>query len=181
MTIPSLSRLSQEIAEIYQLENNERLEPVLKHELKQYKRKKSNAGFEDREVLLDTDEFKAKGVAKRKPFVELGNKQRNTNDILQTITSFVEELNQDVENPMTITQFLGYLIHGINYAENKKTAEIGLSLFHQHKNAMSFDETKAISLMHELTQSKYQMIKVNFPKQKLLLSARQELRPPYQK
>ena len=122
--------------------------------MKQYKRKKSNAGFEGREVLLDTVEFKAKGATKRKPFVELGNKQRNniTNDILQTITSFVDELNHDVENPMTITQFVGYLIHRINCAENKKTAEIGLSLFHQHENAMmSFDETKAISLMHELT------------------------------
>ena len=129
-------------------------------------------------------------MTKRKPFVELGNKPLNniTNDILQTITSFVDELNQDVENPMTITQFLGYLIHRINYAENKKTAEIGLSLFLQHENAkMSFNETEAISLMHELTLSKYQMIKVKaylsykqiyFPNQKLLLPARQKLRPP---
>ena len=59
MTIPSLSRLSQEITEIYQFEDSERLKPVFKYELKQYKRKKSNAGFEDKEVLLHTDEFKA--------------------------------------------------------------------------------------------------------------------------
>ena len=71
---------------------------MLNYELKQYKRKKSNAGFEGREVLLDTDEFKAKGATKRLLFIELGNKQRNniTNDILQTITSFVDEL-KDVE------------------------------------------------------------------------------------
>ena len=87
-----------------------------------------------------------------------------------------------------LTQFLGYLIHRINYMSAKNIAEIGKNIFcgERKEEKTIFDENEAIGLMHELTLAKYQIIKLKvyltskgiyFPNQCDWLTARKNLRP----
>ena len=65
-------------------------------------------------MLIDTNENneniepKPNSTRSCKSFLDLGSKQQNnvTDEIRESITSFVDERNEGVQNPITITQLL---------------------------------------------------------------------------
>ena len=59
---------------------------------------------------------------------------------------------------MTMTQLLGYLIHRVHYAYDKRTAKLGIDIFKkQYLDRNEFSTLDTISMMHELTLSTEQM------------------------
>ena len=80
-----------------------------------------------------------------------------------------------------LTPFLGYLIHRVNYPNDR-------NIFRdQQLQKPTFDENEATALMHELTLTKYKMIKLKahltskgayFLNQHNLLVARKKLHLP---
>ena len=191
--------LTEKIATMYGLQNTGELKLSMRREIKQYKRNKRD--FDGSIIVFDNedksssedDNSSAYKVRKKKSFLKLSADYRRdkTDEILGTIKKFVdEELNAGVvEGKITVTQLLGYFIHRVNFMEDKKTAEIGTNILNQQNNRekVSFVETEAIALIHELTLTKYQVIKLKayltskgiyFPNQRDLLIAREKLRPP---
>ena len=129
------------------------------------------------------------GRKKRKSFVDLTSKmQRNRSDqLLAHINAFLEEENKECQNPISVTQLLGYLIHRINYMSDKKTAQLGMEIYEQcHLDRNSFSDQDAIALMHDLTLTKAQIRTMKaylaakgvfFPNTDELLKSREKLRP----
>ena len=197
---PSESALTKKVAEIYGISDDEKLKSKMRYELKQYKRNKRqfdgdvvviDSGDEEWDENVDRSAKKKVSLGKcRKSFADYSAEYRRdmTDEILQTISSFMEERIDVGVEKKTLTQFLAYLIHRVNYQNDKKTAEIGMNIFRdQQFQKPTFDENDAIALMHELTLTKYQMIKlkayltskgVYFPNQRNLLVTRKKLHPP---
>ena len=141
-TNPSINSLTNKITEVYGIADSVNLRKIMKYEMKQYKRNRKS--YDGSVVLLDCDddEWNRENIvpstskkhpdARKKSFANMSSKhQRNISDnILKTISMFVDaELNEGVERKINITQFLGYLIHRINYMSDKKIAEIGKNIF----------------------------------------------------
>ena len=75
------------------------------------------------------------------------NKQ--TDNLLKTINKFLHEENENCENPVTITQLLGYLIHRVNYVTDKKSVGIGMDICkQQHTRKHDFAIKDVVALMH---------------------------------
>ena len=70
---------------------------------------------------------------REKGFLELKSQMQNkrADNLLQTINKFLDGENENCENPVTITQLLGYLIHRVNYVTDKKTVGIGTDIYKQ--------------------------------------------------
>ena len=201
--LPSCGELSKEVAKTYGIVDNRALSDTMKYELKQYKR---NRECDDTVVVIDSEEEKC-NVDWSSENIDLNTRQepprRNrksfgdytanyrlakTDEIYKKISAFVdEELNSGSENKVTVTRFMGYLLHRSSFMKNKKISDIGMEIFREGKiKNVSFDVSEAVALMHELTLTKYQIIKlkayltskgVYFPNQKELVKHRKTLRP----
>jgi hypothetical protein len=149
----------------------------------------------DKDELIDSDDETSnsagepKSKMRRKSFIDLTLRMQRlrTDDLMKSLNSFLEVENKDSQNPMTITQILGYLIYRANYISDKKTAELGMDIYEQRNlERNSFSNMDAISLMHDLTLTKSQMRTMKsylaakgvfFPNTDELLKARAKLRP----
>ena len=115
-----------------------------------------------------------------------------TSRLLSYLRNFVnEEKTNSIGAVTTINQMLGYLLHKLNYQNDKKVAAIGQALFEQQESfwrnsKTQFDFIEAVSLMHGLTLTKEQMRTMKsylatkgvvFPNTNDLLQARKKLRP----
>ena len=130
--------------------------------------------------------------ASRKYFLDLKlqTQHKRSDDLLKTIKDFLTKENEGYENPMSITQLLGYLIHTHNYSKDKKTAAIGMDIYKQeHLKKQQFSSWDAIALMHDLTLTKAQMRTMKgylaekgifFPNKTALIEDRAQLRPVIQ-
>ena len=125
----------------------------------------------------------------RESFLELKSQMQNkrTDNLLKTINTFLDEENENCENPVTITQLLGYLIHRVHCVTDKKTVWIGMDIYKQHHTRKQDFSTKdAVTLMDDLTLTKTQLRvlkayladkRLFFPNSNDLLAARRKLRP----
>ena len=81
--------------------------------------------------------------------------------------NLLNEIDQFISGEVNLsrTELIGYLLHRVSYNENKKAAEIGMSIYEQkytsHESIpiQSFSIDEAIALMHDLTLSKAQLRK----------------------
>ena len=97
---------------------------------------------------------------KRKSFLNLKSQMQSvrTKLLLEKINDFLNEENKGCDTPISMTQLLGYLIHRVNYATDKKTASIGMNIYKQeHTQKQQFTNRDAVALMHDLTLTKAQM------------------------
>ena len=193
----------------------ESLTSTFKAELKQYKRYRKtlktmnsearkdvevpNGGkivlTENPEVYeMEVDDEEPVSFGLKKGFFELSKyRQRcRTDEILESLKKFIDNeqlvADADSDDPMTITQLLGYLLHRVNYSENKKLSKVGLMLMHNKtlQQPQDFDLMDAVTLMHDMDLSKEKtrvirqyLVKkgVYFPDTTELLKARKLLKP----
>ena len=87
-------------------------------------------------------------------------KRQRTEDIYNMMKEFVDEENKlqgNDESPFTIRQLLGHLLHRSEYRDgDKKLSEVGMMLMNGQNilDRFHFDETDAVSLVHDMTLSK---------------------------
>ena len=118
-------------------------------------------------------------------------KRERTDKLLNEMKCFLHEenkLNSD-EPPFIMRQLIGYLLYRTEYHEgDKKLAEIGVMLMNNEDitSKKRFDETDALSLMHDMTLSKEntRVLKryldkydLQYPNTTDLLAARKKLKP----
>ena len=76
--------------------------------------------------------------------------------MIDEIDYFISE-----EEDLTRIELLGFLIHRVSYMNDKRTADIGLTLYEKNKLcSTSFTNEDAIALMHDLTLTKSQLRKL---------------------
>ena len=118
-------------------------------------------------------------------------KRERTDKILNEMKCFLDEENEvnSDETPFIMRQLIGYLLYRTEYHEgDKRLAEIGIMLMNNQDitSKKKFEETDALSLMHDMTLSKEntRVLKryldkydLQFPNTTDLLEARKKIKP----
>ena len=142
--IPDISSLFSHIVSKYNLSDSQKLYPVLKRQLNLYRnrdRKKQQNGSATIVFRCDDDGKQPIKILpqKRKSFLNLKSQMQSvrTKLLLEKINDFLNEENKGCDTPISMTQLLGYLIHRVNYATDKKKR------FHWNEHLQTGTHTEA--------------------------------------
>jgi len=140
----------------------ERCAKVLKYQLKQYKLLKTKWSSSRSVVLsFQIDQNHKQGTKRKWSFTSLTLESRweQTDSLLPKIEQLVDDENRRceelIEEKLTTTQILGYLIYCINYTSDKQVSRLRMSIFEgKHQKTKKLSNNEAVVLMHELTLTK---------------------------
>ena len=134
--IPDISTLMSKVTSKFNISESDKLKKALTHQLNLYRKRDRHCELSTTTVFSCDDEEAPPPAkipnlsvpASRKCFLDLKlqTQHKRSDDLLKTTKDFLTKENEGYENPMSITQLLGYLIHRLNYSKDKKTAAIGM-------------------------------------------------------